>query len=247
MARACAERIRRYLKLPVTLITDSDISDSVFDQIINVTNTQSQQRRIGNTEVVETWKNFGRHRAYELSPYDETILLDADYMCGSDQLLKLFDFDQPFMCHRNRIYIGPNSTTNYVEQFGNNVDMYWATVVYFNRSAESESIFEMMKMIQDNYEHYAKIYRFRVAPYRNDYAISIAINTVYGHIKNSTVDIPWPLYNVEFTTDVEIIDDRSWELRFEKHVDGKFKKFKITTYDQDLHILNKDALFRVIT
>ena len=249
MAKFCAQRIRRYLDLPVTLITNSDIVDPVFDRVINVTNTKTQLRQLGNTGVVETWNNFGRYRAYELSPYDETILLDADYMCSGDQLLKLFDLGQNFMCHRRRIYLGTYGSAESagkIEQFGNSVDMYWATVVYFKRSHEAESIFSMMRMIQNNYEHYAKIYRVKNVPYLNDYAIQIAINTVYCHITSSSVDIPWPLFNVEFTTDVELKTDTSWELKFEKYVDGQFKKFKITTHDQDVHILNKNALFEII-
>jgi hypothetical protein len=246
MAAYAAERITRYLNLPVTLITDSDVSDACFDQVINITQSKTQRRQIGNTGVNETWKNFGRYRAYELSPYDETILLDADYICGSDQLLKLFDLNQPFMCHKRRIYLGTQVLSHQTEKFGNNADMWWATVVYFKRSPEAQSIFTMMQMIQENYDHYAKIYRFKTQPYRNDYAISIAINTVYGHIQSHDAEIPWPLYNVEFTTEIAVRNDSDWQLEFNRHVNGELKRFKISTHAQDLHMLNKDSLFGVI-
>jgi hypothetical protein len=124
--------------------------------------------------------------------------------------------------------------------------MYWATVVYFKRSPEAESVFRMMQMIQENYDHYAKIYRFPISPYRNDFAISIAIGTVYGHIVTPEVEIPWPLMNVEFTTDVKKLCDATYELSFDRLVDQELKSFKITTYEQDLHILNKDALLNII-
>lgn len=247
MAAYAATKIREHLDLPTTLITDSDITDPAFDSIINVTNTTTQQRQVGNTGVIETWKNFGRYRAYELSPYDETVLLDADYICGGSQLLKLFELNQPFMCHRRRIYLGTQVLAQQVEKFANNMDMWWATVVYFKRSDEAQAVFEMMRMIQENYSHYSKIYRFKTQPYRNDYAISIAINTVYGHAYSRDVEIPWPLYNVEFTTDIERIGDDTWQLQFDRWVDGAPKKFKFTTYQQDLHMLNKDALFRIIS
>jgi hypothetical protein len=69
---------------------------------------------------------------------------------------------------------------------------------------------------------------------------------VYGHIINPEVEIPWPLMNVEFTTDVKKLSDASYELSFDRLVDQELKSYKITTFKQDLHILNKDALLDII-
>ena len=248
MAAYCAKKITEHLKLPVTLITDYDaeVDANNFDAIIRVdAETSTQTRKLTGDTPVEAWRNFNRYSAYDLSPYDETILLDTDYICNSDKLLHLFTMDQPFLCHRRRIYLGSQSMTD-VETYGRDNEMYWATVVYFKRSPEAESVFRMMQMIQENYDHYAKIYRFPISPYRNDFAISIAIGTVYGHIMTPEVEIPWPLMNVEFTTDIKKITDSSYELGFDKTVDGDSKRYKITTYQQDLHILNKDALVAII-
>ena len=38
------------------------------------------------------WYNCGRYLAYNLSPYDETLLLDTDYIVNSNKLLKTFSF-----------------------------------------------------------------------------------------------------------------------------------------------------------
>jgi formyltetrahydrofolate synthetase len=144
------------------------------------------------------------------------------------------------------MYIGAQDAHNRIETFGTNCDMYWATVVYFRRSPEAEAVFAVMRMIQQNYHHYAKIYRFSSSSYRNDYAITIAINAVYGHCADSEVEIPWSLVNVEFVTDAVPLSDTDYELSFDGRVNGAPKRFKITTYRQDLHILNKDSLFRMI-
>ena len=248
MAEYCAKKIRQHLNLPVTLVTDHDakIDTNVFDHVVRVdTETDKQARRLTGETPAEAWRNFNRYAAYELSPYDETILLDTDYICNSSRLLQLFTMNQPFLCHRRRIYLGSQPPSE-VETYGRDNEMYWATVVYFKKGLEAESVFRMMQMIQQNYDHYAKIYRFSVSPYRNDFAISIAINTVYGHIMTPEVEIPWPLMNVEFTTDIKKISDSSYEINFDKPIDGDLKRFKITTYQQDLHILNKDALIALI-
>lgn len=245
MAQYCATRIKHHLNLPVTLVTDTDYLDPVFDQIINVETVESQKRSVGG--ITENWKNFNRWSAYDLSPYDTTILLDTDYICSSPQLLKLLEFKQDFMCHRRRIYLGKQVMTNHVELFGNNIEMWWATVIKFNKSNEARCVFNMMRMIQENYDHYSKLYRFRTAPYRNDYALSIALNTVYGHSIPREVEIPWKLMNVEFVTDIKQWNETGWQLEFDRYVDSDIpKRFKITTHEQDLHMLNKDALFEIV-
>ena len=243
MANYCATKIRQHLDLPVTVVTTGEVDEKLFDRVITVDFAERQQRTtvVGR---VEQWRNFNRHQAYELSPYDETILLDTDYICNSDQLLKLFDLGQEFLCHRTRRYLGAHYEST-VEYFARNHEMYWATVVYFKRCAAAESIFSMIRMIQENYSHYSKIYGFRPHTYRNDYALSIALNTVYGHAIPSSVEIPWPLANVEFDTEVELSDD-SWTISFERRSGPSSKKYRITTNNQDLHLLNKDALERII-
>lgn len=243
MANYCAAKIRQHLNLPVTVVTTGGVDRRLFDQIIVTSPTKNQQRGISGR--LEPWKNFDRYSAYELSPYDETILLDTDYICNSPQLLKLFELNQNFLCHKHRRYLGAHWEST-IETFGKNYDMYWATVVYFKKSPEANSVFDMMKMIQDNYDHYGKIYGFRSNPYRNDYAISIALNAVYGHTVPGSVEIPWNLVNVEFDTTVKIVDNSVWNINFEREIDSKIKQFRITTQDQDLHILNKDELTRII-
>ena len=153
--------------------------------------------------------------------------------------------NQSFLCHKRRVYLGSQIYTD-VEYFGKQLEMYWATVIYFDKSNESKCVFEMMKMIQKNYDHYSKLYRFRSSPYRNDYALSIALNTVYGHSIPKSVEIPWSLMNVEFNTEITLKTPTSWELKFKRQVENKIIDYRITTYDQDLHILNKDALFTII-
>ena len=244
LARYCAKQVKRYLDLPVTLVTNVAISDPLFDRVIVQEAVLAQQRTMGKTGHTETWKNFNRYRAYELSPYDETILLDSDYIVNSTKLLQLFEFGSDFMCHKHRRYLGSH-TAGSVETFGRMNQMYWATVVYFNRSEITQNIFQVWRMIQDNYEHYSRIYGFNPSQYRNDYAITIALNTCYGHIIPPEVEIPFKLMNVEFDTAVTKKLD-TYELTFTRLVAGEHKPYRITTKNQDLHILNKNALAQII-
>ena len=49
-----------------------------------------------------------------------------------------------------------------------------------------------MNMIKNNWEHYRRLYKISAPAYRNDYALSIALNIVNGHTLNLK-DIPWNL------------------------------------------------------
>jgi hypothetical protein len=245
MARYCAKKIKYHLNLPVAIVTNQTLTDPLFDHVINIETVEAQSRIVMSSGVKEQWNNFGRYLAYDLSPFDETVLIDTDYICGSNKLLKLFELNQPFVCHKRRIYLGSQIYSD-VEYFGKEIEMWWATVIYFKKCNESRCVFDMMKMIQHNYDHYSKLYRFRTTPFRNDYALSIALNTVYGHAIPESIEIPWKLMNVEFNTDATEKSSTGWELKFNKQVSDKMVNYKITTYDQDLHILNKDALFDII-
>lgn len=244
IASYCAKKIKQHLNLSVTLVTDSTILNPIFDNVITIDKVDSQERSISGG--IETWRNFNRYHAYELSPYDQTLLLDCDYICNSTQLLKLFDFNQNLLCHKRRMYLGSLDPTHEIELFGNNIEMYWATVVYFTKSDESKCVFEMIKMIQHNYDHYAKLYRFNPNPYRNDYALSIALNAVYGHAIPTTVEIPWRLTNAEFNTKIKQLSDNNYELTFNKYINSQQKTVKISTHDQDIHFLNKSDLLTII-
>ena len=83
MAVKTAKRINHFLNLPVTIVTDKTTPNNnyQFDKVINVAGDLS------NFRDEKIWINKGRYQAYQFSPYDETLLLDTDYLVNSDKLL----------------------------------------------------------------------------------------------------------------------------------------------------------------
>ena len=104
MAIATAKRANKFLNLPVTVVTDSatDLTkyDYEFDNVVVV-----EADRTNLNALNEVWINKGRYQAYTLSPYDETLLLDTDYLINSDTLLKPFDLYDDFMCHNRTSFL----------------------------------------------------------------------------------------------------------------------------------------------
>ncbi len=241
MALHTAKRVAHFLNLPVTLITDQDslpeVKDNVWDEIVCVTPDKDNFRDWG------MWINKGRYRAYELSPYDETLLLDADYIVNSDKLLKIFDFYEDFCCHnKTEFFMLPHAPQELLSSYS--YETLWATVVAFKKTNRAKQIFETLRMVQENYEHYADIHSFIGGIYRNDYGLTLALKIVNGHSNNNKDFIPWDLVHVGKNTQVEKVEgnifDTDYIIKFDNWQRGKIRKEYINIKDMDFHLMNKD-------
>ena len=102
MAAWSAERIRRHLKIPTAVITDCKDSSRLtkFDRVIVADPVKGGMRFFDDYKQTLTWYNAGRVDAYTLTPWDQTLVLDADYVVCSDQLTTVIDSTQDFLSHR---------------------------------------------------------------------------------------------------------------------------------------------------
>lgn len=233
MAVRTAKRVNEYLDLPVTIITGSDsvtASDYTFDRTFFV---EADETNFRHRQV---WKNKGRYQAYALSPYDETILLDTDYLINSQTLLKTFDLPSDIVCHKNTTWLFGDEPQEQLSD--STVQSLWATVVRFNRSSRVQQTFEMLQMVQENYEHYANIYKFMPYMYRNDYALTIALKTVNGHLEHREDYIPWDLVHVSKKVKAVKESETQYALLFENPTTKKHQYIRVR--DIDFHMLNKE-------
>jgi len=179
LARWTAQRIARWLDLPTTLITDQDVDTDQFDGVIRIASSkQDSQRWFDDLGARVPWHNHDRCDAFDLSPYDRTLLLDVDYVVASDRLRLVVDHDK-FWCFRRATAVGGGFQ---FDTFGRHRHpMSWATVMAFGRDTQSRYIFDSMRMIRDNWQHYRDLYHIDSALFRNDFALSIALPLVNGH------------------------------------------------------------------
>jgi hypothetical protein len=247
MAEHTAKRINHFLDLPVTVVTDEsslpEIPKYNFDNIVLVEPDKNNVRDWG------IWINKGRYQAYQLSPYDETILLDTDYMVNSDKLLKTFDIYNDFCCHDSTSFLmHPGLPQEVLSTYSYNT--LWATVITFKKSNRAKQIFECLEMVQKNFDHYANIHSFISATYRNDYALTLALRIVNGHTVSDRDIIPWDLLHIgknttvyknnndEFNTEYTVMFD-NWQR-------GKIRKEYITIKDMDFHVMTKENFLELI-
>lgn len=179
IAKRASQLITHTTGLPVTVITEM--------------NGPQTNTRLGYAHGTQ-WFNGDRYRAYALSPYDETLLLDSDYLVLDDSLLKILESTVDYTIMTNNQNFAQSMTGNMGEISLNYV---WATAIAFKKTPRSKLLFELVGRIQNNYGYYSKLYNLRRSNFRNDYAFAIADNIVNGYTPSQ--GIPWTMLTVEKT------------------------------------------------
>ena len=166
MAAWSARNIHRHLDIPVAVVTNDENHDelSSFDQVIFSESESGGSRNFEDYQATVTWHNASRPDAYDLTPWDNTLLLDADYVVASDQLRHacINGRDLQAFSRSTDVYNNQN-----LDQFGNPaMSMYWATVVQFRKSIQAQHTFDCMNMIKQNWQHYRDIYHIHNSTYQ---------------------------------------------------------------------------------
>ena len=247
MAEYTAKRINHFLNIPVSIVTNKEsipnIPNYKFDNVITVSADSNNFFR----DTV--WFNKGRYQAYELTPYDETLLLDVDYMVNSDRLLKVFDLMEDYVCHESTAFMMVPDAT--YEMLGpNSYPILWATVIGFRKTKKAELLFQCMKMVQENYNHYANIFGFVPEIYRNDYSLTIAHRILNGHLQSNKEILPWNLMHIGLKTKVYSNYNNplntEYTILYDNWKRSKIKKEYITIKDMDFHVINKEIFMEII-
>ena len=154
------------LALPYTILSpEVNISNKRFD--------------IDSNQFVQ-WNNFDRHSVYELSPYDETLVIDVDYLILDNSLNRIFDTSWDYLLQRHSYAL----TQEWPSTMGpNSLPFVWATVFAFRKTFRSKLFFHLVSRVQDNYEYYRNLFNIVERNYRNDYAFAIADYIINGYTK----------------------------------------------------------------
>jgi hypothetical protein len=243
MAAWSAKNIQRHLGIPVSLVTDTAVDNAVFDRVIYTANRQSTNTRHFSDVGTVTWHNLNRMDAYTLTPYRQTLVLDADYVVASNQLQAVLDSQEEFMCHRFAYDITGLNNFQGLNVFGKyNMPMWWATVMMFRNSERARLVFESMSMIRDNWTHYRNLYGNNTVTYRNDHALSIALNIENGHTLETT-DIAWSLASLTPEHQLTQLEPDHYRIDY---INSNNKSQWITLKNQDFHAMGKQQLGDIV-
>jgi len=246
MAAWNAKNIRRHLGIPTAIVTDADPTDPRLNDVDKVIVGSAQSggtRRFEDYDATVSWYNASRTDAYQLSPWDRTVVLDADYVVASSQLQVAIESNQEFLSHAAAFDITSVNDFQELNHYGMyRMPMSWATVMIFSRSQHVELIFDCMQMIKNNWQHYKNVYRNVSNTYRNDHALSIALHIVNGQTL-TVPSIPWKLASVTPEHEVLQIAEDCYRINYR---DRDQRARWITLNNQDFHAMGKQHLEKII-
>lgn len=213
-----AERlINHYLGLPVTIVESS-------------VNTKNKRYNITSGQF-ETWNNKGRSLAYDLSPYDQTLLIDSDYLIFDNNLLKILDTVRDYTIAKNNYFIEGTQ----IQSMGKySLPTLWATVIAFNKTSKSQMLFDLVKRIERNYVYYWRLYNIPATNFRNDFAFTIADNILNGYTQDQRNYLPWPIVTINRPIQRLSLQDQKFFLQIDNQ--------GYVLPKQSLHVMGKEYL-----
>lgn len=260
MAIFCAKRVIEHLGIPVSIVTDSrqwletEYPDDakIFDNIIDIKAETNQLKRFYDGSLASSvlpWKNTSRNHAFNLTPYETTLVLDSDYIINSSVLRHAFDRDEEFQIYSNSTDLAEWRDTmfnefEYINQ--HSVKFYWATVMVFKKTKTVEALFDLVAYIKYNWDYFRFLYKIEAPLFRNDFAFSIAIHIMNGHTAG-TFACPLPgnmIFCVDRDVLTRIVDTNMQFLVEKENYSGEYTF--VTTHGIDVHVMNKRSLIRVM-
>lgn len=249
---------KKYLGVPVSLISDESTIEwlriskkyskakKVFDQIIEVKKPVTTNQRLlvdTYTSTMVPFVNSNRASVWDLTPYDRTLLIDSDFLIMSKTLAEFWDADSKFMISSSINDVRGDRLgvlDKHVSDTG--MPLSWATTVMFTKDKETKLIFDMVDHIRDNYGHYADLYNFNPAVFRNDIAFSVAKHILYGFEYDCNNNLPPVLTALgrDLINDVE-------ENKITLLINDEFTEDAVvatTIKDRDIHVMNKQSIIR---
>lgn len=242
LAAWSARNIRRHLGIPVAVVTDAVTVPDGFDHVVRCASAPGDLRHFADSGTV-TWHNKNRSDAYDVSPWDQTLVLDADYVVASQDLAPVLQSRNDFLAFRWSFDITAKNDFSGLNYFGDHrMPMWWATVMMFRRSDRAQQIFHSIKMIRDNWSHYRRLFKNTRSTFRNDHALSIALGMVDGHWPDHDA-IPWSLPTLTPEHGLRSLGPDRFRVDFEDQ-QGKPRWLEIE--QQDFHAMGKRYLGDIV-
>ena len=170
------------LNLPYTLITDAaqDYENQRFDTDVG--------------KFVQ-WRNAGRYQAYELSPYDETLVIDADFLVFDKTLAQVFDLSRwDWLIMKDATGL----TQQYPERMSaHGLPYVWATAFVFRKTPAAKNFFQLVRRIQENYSYYCALFNIEHNNFRNDYAFAMADIVLRGYSTTKQDSLLGPMLHID--------------------------------------------------
>lgn len=238
LAAWCARRIHLWLDKPVSIVADAETIEKLgnnrklFDHIIESAITYKQTRRYVDYHL--SFNNYDRVDAWNLTPYDETMVLDTDIVIQSSQMNGVWGNNQSLLLSETCVdsFNVYKADPTFTRLHDHGIKFYWATQFYFKKDQESEHFFKTCAWVRENYRWLSNVYGTDPRLMRNDYIWSIA-----AHMLGSQKNLPWKLL---YSTGMHAGDKINIHSMSDKHIILYNKSFGVRKIEsRDIHVMNK--------
>ena len=249
---------KKNLQVPVSLITDASTiawmkesnifnqAETMFEHVITVERpTTDNQRRLhdGQSGQMIPFINTNRNTAWDLTPYDRTLLIDSDFFIFSNSLGEYWNVDADVMLGNAINDIYNDTRTGYLDRHVSDtgVKMYWATTVMFSKNKNSKLFFNTVNYVKENYTQFADVFRFDPRQFRNDIAFSLAKHILDGYQQDDALSLP-PVLSALDKDILHSVNDNSLTFLIDYKLTNSYCAASISGVD--VHIMNKQSVIR---
>lgn len=259
MAVISAGLVKKNLGVPVSLVTDKSTvewmktskiytkAELVFDKIIQVEKPIVNNYRAlsdGIDKKTVPFVNSNRASAYDLTPYDRTLLLDSDFLIFSNRLNSYWNVDEDVLIAESMLDMYSQQRMGYHDRYisDTGIHMFWATTVMFTKNENSKMFFDLVNYVRENYQYYGDLFRFDTRQYRNDIAFSIAKHILCGFKTDKRSSLPPLLTAIDKDILHSVNNDGKLIFLVNANLNNKFCASAITGLD--VHVMNKESIVR---
>ena len=265
LAIVAASNVKRHMKNNhVTLLTDLNTYNALqielsmdqladtFDHIIVEDIEHERNTRMHRdspwTEFSTQFNNKNKHSIFQKSPYEQTLMIDVDYIVGNDSLDVIFDTDYELAMYKDAVSVRNYKPRIWEQKLHpDGIDMWWSTVVYWRNDSEvAKLFFGIWQHVKENYQYYKWLYKFPGVLFRTDYAASIAVHILNGHDTGNIVS-QLPGKAMRFSEQIDdIVEFKSLSDYVLLCPDPKelWKNICSRVSNENIHLMNKMAILR---
>lgn len=225
----------------------SQVSKIFENIILTDVSADAKNNRIlhdGLSSKLVPFINQGRPSAFELTPYERTLLIDSDFFIFSENLNHYWDLDPNVLIADSFLNIR-NESVNILDSWVSEIGppLRWATTVMFSKNKEGKIFFDLVSHIRENYVFYSNIYKFNPKIYRNDIAFSIAKHILDKFSTDTDNNLP-PVFSVIDRDSLELVREDGRLIFLLGNELNPTKIMSASIKGRDVHIMNKESIIR---
>lgn len=215
--------LRKFNNAPISIVTNDIVEDtSVFDRVI----THSY-------EDTGRFKTNIRKHVYNITPYDETIVLDSDTLVLHD-LEYFWDLMTKDVYYPTRVFTYRNETVTsdfYRKTFtANNLPNCYNAFFYFKKTESSKKFFDLLNTVNDNWQEFYSKFCKEYTPEIPSMDVTTSIALKIANYKERNLSAPFLIHMKPAIQDWQIVPDK-WTDKLGVYVD-KHANVKLGNYKQ---------------